>query len=121
MSLAKNSLIKKVENRTKSYISDSNLTQSGWPKIFGLTINRIKKQWFELKTKSKPKTYQTCKNLKCSVKKVSKPRKTQEYREHAQQHKLKIQTKYKQTKDIGILEINHWKIIKHQTLTIINQ
>jgi hypothetical protein len=31
---------------------------------------------------------------------------------------IKIQTRYEQTKDIGMLEINHKTIIKHQTSMI---
>ena len=33
---------------------------------------------------------------------------------------MNIHTKYKQTKDVGMLEINHWTIIKHQQLSTNN-
>jgi hypothetical protein len=33
---------------------------------------------------------------------------------------MNIHTKYEQTKDVGMLEINHWTIIKHQQLSTNN-
>jgi hypothetical protein len=33
---------------------------------------------------------------------------------------MNIHTKYEQTKDAGMLEINHWTIIKHQQLSTNN-
>jgi hypothetical protein len=90
--------IKKVENQTRPYASNLNLTYSSWLEIVGLTINRTKNTSLTKKNKPKPKLKSkldhTCKKKKKHKKtnffdqnesNAQNSKTTQEHKDHSKQ------------------------------------